>query len=115
MVGWSKSLMNSTSRLEHPCYSTQPPACHGDGTPPRAGLSLATDSRGFDAAFFGDPGETRCLLPISATNELSTSTPETHQLSSTSLSTQKPPLSALAFPQHACAGFGHNVVRGGTG
>jgi hypothetical protein len=52
-----------------------------------------------------DPAETRCLSPISATNLLSTSTPETHQLPRAWLSPRQPPRRPTAFPQHACAGF----------
>lgn len=87
--GWSvrsNSVMNPTSRLEHPCRPSELPACQSDGVPARARLNLATDPHGFDAVLVGDPGETRCLSPISATNELSTSTPETHKLSRARLS-----------------------------
>jgi hypothetical protein len=83
-----KVLTNPTYRLEHPCCSSRPPACHGCGVPARARLSLATYLHGFHAASEGNPGETRCLSPISATNLLSTSTPETHQLSNTRLSSR---------------------------
>jgi len=43
------------------------------------------------------------------------STPETHQLSRAGLSPNGPPFPSLAFAQHACEGFGHSTVQGGTG
>jgi len=111
-VGRSNSVMNPTCRLEHPCCSSRLPACHGCGAPARARLSLAAYFHGFDAVSEGDPGGTRCLSPISATNLLSTSTPETHQLSSTRLSSREPPLPTPAFPQHACVELGPTPSEG---
>jgi hypothetical protein len=85
VADWSKSRMKPTSQLEHPCHSSEPPAGQGDGTPARAVLTRATVATAC-AATNGDLGERRCLSPISATNLLSTSTPETHQLSCARLS-----------------------------
>jgi hypothetical protein len=96
--------MNPTSQLEHPCRSSELPACQGDGTPARAVLTRATAAATCAEANY-DQGERRCLSPISATNLSSTSTPETHQLSCARLSPRRPPPQSLSICQHACVGF----------
>jgi hypothetical protein len=58
-----------------------------------------------DCRRVSDPAETRCLSPISATNLLSTSTPEAHQLSARRLSPPSPSRPNPPAPQHACAEF----------
>jgi len=85
----SETGMKPTSQLGHPCCSSQHPAGQGDGTPARARLTRAAEATTLPRGRHRrdcDPAETRCLSPISATNLLSTSTPETHQLSRAKLS-----------------------------